>query len=141
MHSWLTLKKTHKEKLQSLYDTETVKYNLQDECIERVINCNHILSKNPEHVKTNDKKNLDLNLIQNNRKSFLDLIPLLDESHFGKNKTKYKPTVIQLKAFIQLREQVSTFKKNKPVYKSLKNKTKDELIEMCTVYKNKQLQP
>ena len=45
----------------------------------------------------------------------------------------------QMKAFIQLREEVTEFKKNKPVYKTLKNKTSEELIDM--VYCDKPLQP
>ena len=47
----------------------------------------------------------------------------------------------QMKAFIQLREEVTEFKKNKPVYKTLKNKTSEDLIDICMVYCDKLLQP
>ena len=134
------IKQQQKAKLQTIYDTETVKYKLHDECIEQVINSYHILSKHPELIWTDDLKNKDTILIETNRRSFIELSPILDETHFGHNSNKSKPTIIQLKAFIQLREPVTDYKKNKPVYKPLQKTTKEQLIDMSWLYKDKPLQ-
>ena len=45
-----------------------------------------------------------------------------------------------MKALIQLRKEVTTYKKNKPVYKKLTNTTSKQLIDLCMVYCHKQLQ-
>jgi hypothetical protein len=58
---------------------------------------------------------------------------LLTQQHFGKGlKSKYKPTMPQLKAFIQLRDpNIATNKTLLPVYKSLSKMSSEQLIDQC----------
>ena len=68
----------------------------------------------------------------------------MEATHFGLNKHKgfqqYRPNLDQIKAFIQLRIEVTTFHKNKPVYERVNKKTKEELIHMCVSHAHKPLQ-
>ena len=139
-----TIQKNMNDKQKAMFNTESTKYKLQDECIERVIKGYNALSNiepinNIPTLQTNPESSCIL------RTTFMHLIPNLKHTHFGLNKHKgysiYRPTMPQMKAFIQLREEVTTFKKNKPVYKKLKDQTSEQLIDLCMVYRTKPLQP
>ena len=72
------------------------------------------------------------------RKTFEELIPQIEPIHFGCNLTKgfhqYRPTKDQMKAFIQLRLQINTFHKNRPVYFKVNHLSKEELIDSCMTH-------
>ena len=107
-------RKTKTKRQRAKFNTESVKFKLNDECIKRVINgynalCNiQVLNKIPS-LQTNPESSSIL------RTTFMQLIPNLKHTHFGLNKHKgysiYRPTMPQMKAFIQLREEVTEFKK------------------------------
>jgi len=140
-----------------LYNDECKKYELNTVCEDRIlklynyIECNSIIDTNIREQYT------DIG-------SFTDIIPHLLEHHFGpkivpknnndiapvvvldktvlKGMSKYKkPTVEQLKAFIQVRTEVTSYKGRSPLYTSLTKVGKNKLIDLAIESSSRPLQP
>ena len=127
-----SIKQKQIEKQTSMYDTESKKYKLNDECNDRVVGAYyaHLALQQLNNIPTPTNENVI-------RKTFIELAHDMQHTHFGRNSHKgfsvYKPTMDQMKAFIQLRNKVTKFQKNRPVYKKLEM-TKDELIDECMLH-------
>ena len=68
--------------------------------------------------------------------------PVVEQTAVMKGTSKFKkPTVEQLKAFIQLRIEVTSYKGRSPLYKSLTNCAKNNLIDLAIKYKAVPVQP
>ena len=69
----------------------------------------------------------------------------LSAEHFGRTNhprtTGFKATNEQMKAFITVQVEVTKYKGQSPVYKSMSEFKKDQLIDLCVEYKHKQVQP
>lgn len=78
------------------------------------------------------------------RPSFDSLTSLLTDVHFGRHKikgiSKIKPNCDHFKAFIQVRHKINDFKGGAPVYKSLQQVKREELINLCIEYMFKSVQ-
>ena len=125
-----SVKQIQLEKQTSSYEVESKKYKLNDECEERVINGYYA------HLKLNQIPDSDAQEnLSNSRETIIALAQKLERTHFGLNKHKgfqqYRPTLDQLRVFIQLRIEVTQYHKHKPVYEKVNKKTKEELIDMC----------
>ena len=125
------IKEQQIEKQTSLYDIESKKYDYNNECINRVCNTYYAeLALQQQTSPTQSKTD-----VHTPRKTFIELVQDLTVSHFGRNTHKgfsvYKPRKDDMKAFIQLRIQVTEYNKNRPVYKKVDHFTKDELIDEC----------
>ena len=70
----------------------------------------------------------------------MQLTPMLTLFNFGRNKqkgyAKLKPLKHHLIAFVQLRHLIQKYKGLKPVYISVKKKSKEQLIDMCYMCKD-----
>ena len=101
-----------------LYDRETKKRDINLTCEQRIREC---------YFTALEKDILP-------RASFKHITRYLTIFHFGRNKlkgySKFKPNREQLIEFIQLRHTITGFKGQRPIYKSLTKKTRDELIDI-----------
>ena len=135
-----SIKLLQQQKQTSLFDIESKKYTLNEECIERVCNGYYAILKINQSSNTNT---VDQDTIV--RKTFIELIPEIKECHFGRNNhkgiSKYKPTMEHMKAFIQLRNKVTKYQNNKPLYKKVDHLKKDELIDECILHIHLPVQP
>ena len=120
------LKEKETEKQLAFAIEESKKYTLNIECEERVIAAYHDITQN-----TTNKNNIDFN----HSHTFASMQPLFTSIHYGRHSykglSKPKPICDHLKAFIQVRKQVSKHKNGTPNYYSLSNLKKDALIDMC----------
>jgi hypothetical protein len=126
------------DKQTSSYEVESKKYKLNEECQLRVINGYYAHLQ--LHPSTQSEHKHDSTI----RQTIQQLSPYLKATHFGDNKHKgfqqYRPTLDQLRVFIQLRIPVTKFHKQKPVYEKVNKKTKEELINMCLSHAHLPLQ-
>jgi hypothetical protein len=113
-----TISEDRAKKHGILYDRETKKRDLNTQCEERIRECYFTA--------------LEIDLLP--RASFKHITQYLTTFHFGRNKqkgySKFKPNRDQLIAFIQLRHPIVKFTGQRPNYLSLKNKSRDELVDI-----------
>ena len=133
-----SVKQLQFDKQTSSYDVESKKYKLNKECEERVINGYYA------HLQLNQPQTPDQQENNIERQTMIALSSMLEATHFGDNKHKgfqqYRPTLDQLRVFIQLRIKVTEYHKQKPVYEKVNKKTKEELIVMCLSHAHLPLQ-
>ena len=134
-----SIKVNQHEKHQEAYKAETKKYALNTECESRVITT---------FTRMNNSINSTIIGPQEEEQiieSFTNISTRLTDCHFGNNEQKglnrFKPTIEQLKAFIQLRYPIQKFAKMKPMYVSLTKETKPDLIKKCVQCKDAPLIP
>ena len=111
--------------------TENKKYQENEECEKRVSILFHKLQVK---IETNNACSTD-NKVQQSFQSIQ--LSRLTSMHFGMNLEKgfikYKSTMPQMKAFIQVRDPnlLKNRTKNYPVYKPLTKRTREQLIDEC----------
>lgn len=135
-----SIKKEQIKKQISMYKAESTKYELNLQAEAKLIARYNYL-----HDETNQQPEEDTKQ-QCLRQTFTDIAPYLRYSHFGRDKckrfSKFKePTNNQLKAFIQLRNQIKRKPGCNPVYKSLNNAAKVKLIDISMACKCNQVPP
>ena len=135
-----SIKLLQQQKQTSLFDVESKKYTLNEECTERICNGYYAILKIEQ---TSNTDTIEQDTIM--RKTFTELKTEIKESHLGRNNhkgiSKYKPTMDHMKAFIQLRNKVTKYQNNKPVYKKVDHFKKDDLIDECMLHLHLPLQP
>ena len=122
---------------QKLFESETKKYELNRECEQRIAKVYHIMT-NSINIKNKQQMSQPI-------QSYTTIAQNATDLHFGKNDQKglhrLKPTIEQLKAFIQLQHPIKKFAKNKPIYKSLTNESIKQLIVTCVECKEYDVLP
>jgi hypothetical protein len=133
-----TIQKKEKQKRIALAIEESKKYSLNNECEKRV------LSTFNEIIKQENTTNNNI-IDSKNSLTFADIEPLITSVHFGrhnyKNLSKSKPNCDHLKAFIQVRKQITKHKNGSPIYYSLHNNKKEQLIDICVDMKSVLVRP
>lgn len=133
LQKFIAVKESEKQK--NLFDAEQKKYDNNTQCETNVISSYIAIQK----IRQN-------NTINNTpRPAFIDLVPNLTAEHFGRQKYKglhkLKSTNDQLKAFVHVRRIVIKYKGKSPVYTSLTNIKRDQLIDRCFEVRMMPVQP
>ena len=127
------MKKLEKERYMKLYEYEAKKYKLSKQCEERLVLAQYRLTS----TTTQFQKQADNT--STHSLSFVDILPILSEEHFGKDAhkrhAKSTPTIPQLCAFAQIRQTIPKFKGQYPQYKKMP-KERDAIVNECICLKN-----
>ena len=109
-----------------IYNTETAKYAINTKCENRMIYTFNKIRSLTTLLSTVTEINLPFADIKSN----LTAEDMGRHNHKGTLHTN-KPTITQMKTFIQLRNKITKFTGKKPVYVQLKNVSKNDLIDRC----------
>ena len=110
-----TNKANEATKQLALKETELKRYNHNTDCENRITMLFNAIENQQKSTTSSQTSNKTKSSIQLQRKSFEDIIPYIKEEHFGRHKfpklSKLKPTMQQMKHFIQVRDKVTFTKK------------------------------
>ena len=131
-----TIKENETNHQLALKEVEAKRYKHNSDCENRIAILFNTIQNLQKSTTSTQMANETKESIQTPRRSFEHIIPNLTEEHFGRHKysklSKLKPTMQQMKHFIQVRDDITHTKRNTRVYRSFPKKiNRDSLIDIC----------